>query len=127
MLFDHIDALSVAGSRLAVEAMPTDFAHSERLTRRREQMRRFREAVAKSGRAQIPDIVDLWYLEERTDVAEWLRAQGWDVSVADSDELLARDRRTVPDDVAEAMPPNRFVTARRPPRDIASNAIEGVS
>jgi methyltransferase (TIGR00027 family) len=111
MLFDHIDRLSGSGSRLAVEAMPIDFPHSERFIRRREQMRRFREAAAKAGRTQVPNVEDLWYLEERTDVAEWLRSQGWDVSESDSNELLIRYKRTVPEDVAESMPPNRFITA----------------
>jgi hypothetical protein len=60
-------------------------------------------------------------------VAEWLRLRGWDVSVADSDELLAHHRRTVDDDVADAMPPSLFITARRPPRDNVSDAAEGVS
>ena len=67
------------------------------------------------------------YLEEPTNVAEWLRLRGWDVSVAESDELLTHYQRTVDDDVADAMPASPFITARRPPRDIVSDAAEGVS
>ncbi|MBV8967395.1 MAG: class I SAM-dependent methyltransferase [Mycobacteriaceae bacterium] len=108
LLFERIDALSADGSRLAVESMPADFPESDWLTRRLEQMQRFREADI-----PVPDVQDLWYLEERTDVAGWLRERGWDVTVEHSEELLARYRRTVPDDVADAVPPNRFITARR--------------
>ncbi len=129
LLFERIDKLSVAGSQLAIESMPTDFPNSERFTRRREQMQRFREAAAKRGGPQMPNVEDLWYLEERPDVAEWLRSRGWDVSVSNGDELLDHYKRSVPDDVAEAMPPNRFITARRPtlPSGVASSTIEGES
>ena len=112
-LFDHIDALSAAGSRVAVESMSIDFPHSAHLTRRRAEMQRLREAAKKAGNTQIPNIEELWYLEERTDVAQWLRSRGWTAAVTNADELLTRYERTVPDDVADAMPPNRFITALR--------------
>jgi hypothetical protein len=62
-------------------------------------MQRFREAAAKSGRTQMLNVEDLWYLEERT----------------------------VDDDVADARPASLFITAHRLPRDTVSDAAEGVS
>jgi hypothetical protein len=58
--------------------------------------RRFREAAATSRHTQIPNVEDLWYLEERA----------------------------VDDDVAGAMPASLFIIAHRPPRGIVSDAAE---
>ena len=115
-LFEHIDALTVAGSQVAVDAMPTDFPNSAYLIRRRAEMQRLREAADEAGKSKIPNVEELWYLEERTDVAAWLRSRCWDVSVASADELLARYHRSVPADVMDAMPPNRFITALKETR-----------
>jgi methyltransferase (TIGR00027 family) len=114
LLFDRVHALSGPGSRLAVEALPVDFPHSERS--RREQMRRLREVAEKMGRADLPNFEELWYFEERTDLAEWLVSHQWDLSVVASDELLTGYQRTVADDVADALPGSRFITARRASR-----------
>jgi methyltransferase (TIGR00027 family) len=111
LLFDRIHALTAAGSRLAVEALPVDFPHSEQS--RREQMQRLREAADRMGRADLPNFEELWYFEERTDLAEWLRSHQWDLSVVASDELLTSYERTVADDVADGLPGSRFISARR--------------
>jgi hypothetical protein len=39
-------------------------------------MQHYREAAAKMGRTDIPSVDDLWYLEERADVADWLSGHG---------------------------------------------------
>ena len=113
LLVECIHTNSAAGSRLAVEALPDDFPHSPRLARRREQMQRFRQAAAQQRQTELPNIEDLWFLEERTDVADWLRGHGWEVSVTSADELLARYNRSVGDDVKDAVPPNLFLSAQR--------------
>jgi methyltransferase (TIGR00027 family) len=114
LLFDRVDALSGPGSRLAVEALAVDFPHSERS--RREQMGRLRDLAEKMGRADVPNFEELWYFEERTDLAEWLRSHGWDVSVVASAELLTAYQRTVADDLADALPGSRFISAKRAAR-----------
>lgn len=114
LLFERIDALSGAGSNIAVEGLPIDFPDSPRLARRREQMQRFREAAKKAGRADAPNVQELWYLEPRTDVAAWLQSRGWQVSVELGDDVLDRYRRAQPDEVADVVPPSRFITATRP-------------
>ena len=39
-------------------------------------MDKYRAAAAAHGMAEIPDVVDLWYLQDRDDVADWLRGRG---------------------------------------------------
>ncbi|HZQ30520.1 MAG TPA: class I SAM-dependent methyltransferase [Mycobacterium sp.] len=113
LLFERIDALSCPDARLAIESLPIDFPDSPWVARRREQMERQRAAAAKAGRTGMPNVPDLWYFEKRTDVAAWLQSRGWQVSVEPSVDLLDRYRRLPPDDLAQGLPPNKFVTARR--------------
>jgi len=35
-----------------------------------------------------PDFEELWYFEDRTDVGDWLREHGWDVSVLNTEEMM---------------------------------------
>jgi methyltransferase (TIGR00027 family) len=113
LLFERIDAVSPAGSRLAVNAPTADFLDPARLARERDQMQRARAVAARLFDAEIPELGDLVYAEERTDVAEWLSDHGWWVSASGAAELLARYGRAIS---ADAMPPNVFVSALRPQR-----------
>ena len=61
--------------------------------------------------AEIPDVDDLWYPEERTDLTDWLGAHGWDASAIGMADLLARHGRDVPAD--DVLPQVDFVSARR--------------
>jgi methyltransferase (TIGR00027 family) len=112
-LFDRIHALSAGGSWLAVEAIGSDFLNPDNVARQREQMQRVRAVAAKMHNRDIPDFADLWYFEERTDVADWLRAHGWDVSVMSAEELMARYERSVPEGAQDATPLTLFVSAQR--------------
>jgi methyltransferase (TIGR00027 family) len=112
-LFENITGLSAFGSRVAAEAFARDFHTPERMVRQREQMQRFRAAAAKLRGTEIPDFEDLWYVEERSDVAEWLRGHGWGVSAIAAADLMARYGRTAPTDVEDTFPPSVFVTAER--------------
>ncbi|MGH3524545.1 MAG: SAM-dependent methyltransferase, partial [Mycobacterium sp.] len=60
---------------------------------------------------EVPDVDDLWYAEERTDLPEWLHEHGWDASVITMGEMLARYGRSVGED--DAIPPTVFVAAHR--------------
>ena len=91
LLFERITELSAPDSRIAVEAFGRDFFDPEHLAQRREQMRRLREEARASGQ-DAPDIEDLWYFEERADVATWLAAHRWEVTSIDWHELLHRYR-----------------------------------
>jgi len=112
-LFERVQALSVAGSRIAVEAPGPGFMDEDAHARQREQMQRIRALAAKLGEQRdIPDVQQLWYFEEREDVGDWLHRHGWEVSVVSAEELMARyDRR--PPDIEDAAPRSLFVSAQR--------------
>jgi methyltransferase (TIGR00027 family) len=112
VLFDRIQALSATGSRIAVEALSGDFFNPDSLARQRSRMERFRAAAARLHQRDIPSVEDLWYLEDRTDVGDWLRSHGWHVSVETARDLMARNHRSAAEG-ADAVPLSLFVTARR--------------
>jgi methyltransferase (TIGR00027 family) len=113
LLFERVQALSVAGSRIAVEAPGPDFLDEDAIAKRRETMQRVRDLMARlEPQRDIPDVQDLWYFEEREDVGDWLRRHGWEVTVTEAVDLMARyDRR--PQQVDDAAPRTLFVAAER--------------
>lgn len=113
LLFERIHSLSVAGSWVASNVPSAGSADPDRVRHQREDMQRMRAAAAKLVNAQITDVDDLWYPEERTPVDGWLREHGWDVSVATFEELLSRYGRTVPEGAEDSMPPTLYVSAQR--------------
>lgn len=112
LLFERIDAQSAANSWLAVNAPARNFLHPDLLARQREQGQRFQAAAAELLHTELPDTDDLWYREERTDVAEWLPEHGWQVSAIGMAEMLARYGRDV--SAEDVMPPTVFISAQRP-------------
>jgi O-methyltransferase involved in polyketide biosynthesis len=113
LLFERVQALTATGSRIAVEAPGPSFLDLDAHARRREQMERVRAVMAKLGeQREIPDVEDLWYLEERTDVGDWLRGHGWKVSVVAAEDLMARYDRRPPANIEDAAPGNLFVSAQ---------------
>ncbi|MCV7260819.1 class I SAM-dependent methyltransferase [Mycobacterium shimoidei] len=111
LLFERIDALSPAGSRLAVNAPAKNFLDPGLLARQRELTGRYRAAAAKLVGTEVPDTEDLWYREERTDVAQWLGEHGWEVATTTMAEMLGRYGRSIPDE--GVMPPTDFIAAQR--------------
>jgi methyltransferase (TIGR00027 family) len=113
LLFERIQALSAPGSSIAVEALAPDFFDPENLDRQRQRIQRYRAAAARLHRDDIPTVQDLWYLEERTDVGDWLRGHGWDVSVVSARQLMARHNRVPAPDLVEETPRSLFVSGQR--------------
>jgi methyltransferase (TIGR00027 family) len=111
LLFERVQALSPSGSWLAVNAPAKEAADPDKLARRREQSQRFRAVASRVLDIAVPDVDDLWYPEERTDVTDWLREHGWDASATTMGEMLARYGRNVPGD--DVLPPTVFVSAQR--------------
>jgi methyltransferase (TIGR00027 family) len=111
LLFERIDSLSPAGSWLATNLPSESAVNPELLASQRDQSTRLRAAAAQVLGAEIPDVEDLWYPQERTDLADWLRGHGWDASAIGMADLLARYGREVPAD--DVRPPVDFVSARR--------------
>ena len=100
-----------AGTWLATNLPATNAVNPELLASQRDESKRLRTAAAHVLDAEIPDLEDLWYPEERTDLAAWLGEHGWDASAIGMADLLARYGRDVPGD--NVRPPVDFVSARR--------------
>jgi methyltransferase (TIGR00027 family) len=114
LLFDRVDGLTVAGSRVAVEALGPKFLDPEFRAKRRERMDRIRALMAElDPNREIPRTDELWYFEEREDVGGWFRRHGWDVTVTPSDQLMAGYNRRAPKEVEDEVPGNLFVAAHR--------------
>ncbi|MGH3634310.1 MAG: SAM-dependent methyltransferase, partial [Mycobacterium sp.] len=115
LLFERIQTLAAAGSRIAVGAMGPDFNKPEARERRRSQTRRYRELAARLGREQpeIPDFEELWYFEDRADVGDWLRGHGWEVSVQTAEEVMARYDRHPPEGIEDGAPSSLYVSGER--------------
>src|ERR1700742_1820731 len=112
LLFERIDSLSAPGSWLATNGPSKHAVNPDLLARQREQSTRFRAAAAEVLGTEIPDVEELWYPEERTEIVDWLGEHGWDASAIGMADLLARHGRTIPDD--DVMPHVVFTSARRP-------------
>ena len=114
LLFDRVQGLTVAGSRIAVEALGRKFLDPEFCAKRRARMDRIRALMAEvDPQRDIPRTDELWYFEEREDVGDWFRRHGWDVTVMPSDELMAGYGRRAPKEVEDQVPGNLFVAAQR--------------
>jgi methyltransferase (TIGR00027 family) len=112
LLFERIDSMSPAGTWLATNVPAKRAVDPGLLARQRERSQRFRAAAAEVLKAEVPDVEDLWYPEERTDLTGWLSEHGWDASAIGMADLLARHGRAVPaDDLL--LPQVDFVCARR--------------
>jgi methyltransferase (TIGR00027 family) len=108
-LFEMVTRLSARGSMIAVEAFATDTAHDEqRQAAWRERTARLRHQLGLDH-----DLEALIYREpDRADAAEWLTERGWQVTVINSHEEMARLGRRVPDDLIEDSVHSAFLRAR---------------
>ena len=112
LLFERIVELSATGSRIAVEALSPSFFDPDYLERRRQYLRGVQEDTA-------PDIPDLWFIEERTDLRQWLTERGWAVTAIEALNLMQRYDRPPDGDLKDVAPRSVFIegrlhTARRP-------------
>ena len=108
LLFERIVGLSARGSRVGVESFGGGALDREYLARRREQMRQLRKQAGAAD-DDTPDVSDLWYIEDRTDLTEWFAERGWDVSAIGAADLMSRYGRTGAEDTT---PRTVFVEAK---------------
>ena len=116
LLFERVQTLSAPGSRIAVEAFNTGTFDADTLARQRALMQRYRAALAAQQHTDLPDFADfedLLYLEDRADVANWLRGHGWDVEVTTAHDLMADKNRPAPQDLEDPTPQSLFIAAVR--------------
>jgi methyltransferase (TIGR00027 family) len=110
LLFERVQALGAAGSRIAVEAPGPDFNDEGARDRQRQTMQRVRDMMVElDPERDIPDVQDLWYFEDREDVGDWLRRHDWDVTVTPAEELMAGYDRRPRHDIEDAAPQTLFV------------------
>jgi O-methyltransferase involved in polyketide biosynthesis len=106
-------ALGVAWSRSQETTSDSPlFFDREYLASRREQLRRLREEAGEDPDANVPDTQDLWYIEDRTDVADWLTEHNWQVSSVGAPELMDGYARSPQDDVEAGTPRTDFVEGK---------------
>jgi methyltransferase (TIGR00027 family) len=107
LLFERIHQLSARGSRVAVEAFGAGFFDADYLESRTQQLRRLQEETGSPDADDAFDVQNLWYVEDRAEVADWLRGKCWDVTSIDAADLMDRYGRS-PDD-ADFIPRTVFV------------------
>lgn len=90
-LFEKFTALSVPGSRVAIEVFG---ANSSSNTNRWQRMR---ERLGLDVNVQALT----FHEPDRSDAAEWLADHGWQVTLVDNREEMARLGRPVPDDLTD--------------------------
>ncbi len=112
LLFERIVTLSATGSRIAVEALSPSSLDPEYLERRRRFLRRLYEGAEPSGDAPVPDTLDLSYVEERTDLTQWLTERGWKVTAIEALKLMERYDRSPEGDLKDLAPRSVFIEGR---------------
>jgi methyltransferase (TIGR00027 family) len=111
LLFERIHANSAVGSRVVANAPTDESLDPERVARDRELTQRLQAVAGRHAGISAPDVDELWYPENRTDLAEWLGEHGWEASSATVAELVARYRGSGADE-RDAIP-GVLVSARR--------------
>ena len=102
-LFEHIDALSASGSRIAVEHFAADMAALDR-----------HPHLAHMNNTLGLDVRDLFYPEPREQAPEsFLAALGWKPATVNARDLAVAYQRPLPDDVAELMGQVALLEAER--------------
>ena len=111
LLFERIVKLSAPGSRIAVEALSPSFFEPGYLERRRQYLRSHQSAEPNQD-TNAPDHVDLWFIEERTDLELWLTERGWQVSAIEALNLMHRYDRPPENDIEDLAPRSVFIEGR---------------
>lgn len=102
-LFEMCTALSVPGSRLAVEAF------NMKVTANKQRWNRMRDRLGLDV-----DVEALTYQEpHRSDPAQWLTDHGWQVRCVDNHQEMARRGRPVPPDLADEAITSRLMRGVR--------------
>jgi methyltransferase (TIGR00027 family) len=112
VLFERIHELSARGSRIGVESFGAGFFDPDYLANRRERLRQWREQAGVEADEKVPDTQDLWFIEDRTEVDEWLIEHGWDVTSAKAADLMDRYGRRAAGEHDDTTPRTVFVEGR---------------
>ena len=113
LLFERINDISVPGSRIVLNAPTQDAADPERVARERDLSERLRTALGTQGEVPPPNVHELSYAEERTDVVEWLTGHGWEAAATTVAEAVARSGRGSQGAAERGSVPSFFISGRR--------------
>ncbi|OBI78891.1 SAM-dependent methyltransferase [Mycobacterium sp. E740] len=117
LLFERIHELSARGSRVGVESFGAGFFDPEYLESRRRKLAQYRreagDSGGDSGDDDVFDVQDLWFIEERTEVADWLTDHGWEVTAIDAADLMDRYGRCAVGEADDTTPRTVFVEGQR--------------
>lgn len=112
ILFERLDELSAGGSRIAVEAFAESFYHPDAVAKRNARLTALRQVADRVG-TQVMDHNALFFLEDHSNVAEWLTERGWKTSTVEALDLMARYGRPVSERLRDAVVALEFVEGRR--------------
>jgi methyltransferase (TIGR00027 family) len=107
-LFERIHELSAPGSRIGVESFGAGFFDPDYLASRRERLRQWREEAGTADE-NVPDTQDLWFIEDRTEVADWLLERGWEVMSVEAADLMERYGRATTGELDDITPRTAFI------------------
>jgi methyltransferase (TIGR00027 family) len=113
LLFERIHDISVPGSRIVLNAPTQDAADPERVARERDLSERLRTALGTQVKVPPPNVHELSYAEERTDVVEWLTGHGWEAAATTVPEAIARYGRGSNGAAEKSSIPSFFISGRR--------------
>ncbi|HME79828.1 MAG TPA: SAM-dependent methyltransferase [Mycobacterium sp.] len=105
LLFERIVKLSATGSWIAGETLSPSFFDPDYLERRRQYIRRVQGDAG-------PDNTELWFIEERTDLTQWLAERGWAVTTIEAPKLMERYDRAPEADQENLAPRSVFIEGR---------------
>jgi methyltransferase (TIGR00027 family) len=112
LLFERIVELSATGSRIAVEALSPNYFDPDYLERRRRYLRGTPDDAEQTRYTDEPDIPELWFIEERTDLRQWLTERGWAVTAIEALNLMQRYDRPPDSDLKDLAPRSVFIEGR---------------
>lgn len=113
LLLGRLHALSAPGSRIAVDALNAAFFLPENLTRLGSFFVEIRAVMIRNG-GDLPDTPNLFFDEERTELADWLRQHGWQADELEVHDMMARYRRRASEEDDAGVPHCVMVQGRLP-------------
>ncbi|WP_326548280.1 SAM-dependent methyltransferase [Mycolicibacterium sp. ND9-15] len=113
LLFERIHDLSTRGSRVGVESFGAGFFDPEYLASRRQKLQQYRQEAGEEDDGNALDVQDLWFIEARTEVTDWLTDHGWEVTAIAAAELMDRYGRCAVGEADDATPRTVFVEGNK--------------
>ncbi|KUH82060.1 SAM-dependent methyltransferase [Mycobacterium sp. IS-1556] len=113
LLFERIHELSALGSRIGVESFGAGFFDPEYLASRREKLQQYRQEAGVEDDENVFDVEHLWFVEERTEVTDWLTDHGWEVTAIAAADLMDRYGRCAAGEADESTPRTVFIEGHK--------------